>query len=195
MTFDEQRSQWDTKYEHGLPSLEKPDPFFLSAFDQFVADLFPNGGTALDLGGGIGRHALWLAKRNWQVTLVDISEVAIRKLDQKARQFDLTLDLFALDAREYRFKTRLFRPDRDVLSLRPRHLSECALSTETWGPSDLQEQSELEVLRRIRSAQHQAISEERNPGDAPGSAGDAPSGAACTQPWRGGVCREKPAVR
>jgi SAM-dependent methyltransferase len=108
MTFDEQRSQWDTKYEHGLPSLEKPDPFFLSAFDQFVEDLFPNGGTALDLGGGIGRHALWLAKRNWQVTLVDISEVAIRKLDQKARQFDLTLDLFALDAREYRFKPACF---------------------------------------------------------------------------------------
>ena len=108
MALDEQRSQWDTKYEHGLPSLEKPDPFFLSAFDQFVADPFPNGGTALDLGGGIGRHALWLAKRNWQVTVVDISEVAIRKLDQKARQLDLTLDLFALDAREYQFKPACF---------------------------------------------------------------------------------------
>ena len=108
MAFDELRSQWDTKYEHGLPSLEKPDPFFLSAFDQFVADPFPNGSTALDLGGGIGRHSLWLAKRNWQVTVVDISEVAIRKLDQKARKLDLTLDLFALDAREYQFKPACF---------------------------------------------------------------------------------------
>ena len=85
MPFDEQRSRWDLKYEQGLPSLEKPDPFYLSAFDRFVADSFPNGGTALDLAGGIGRHALWLAKRNWQVTVVDISEVAIRKLDQKAQ--------------------------------------------------------------------------------------------------------------
>ena len=108
MASDEQRSQWDTKYEHGLPSLEKPDPFYLSVFDQFVAGLFPNGGTALDLAGGIGRHALWLAERNWQVTVVDISEVAIRKLDQKARQLDLTLDLFALDAREYQFKPTAF---------------------------------------------------------------------------------------
>lgn len=108
MIFDELRSQWDTKYEHGLPSLEKPDPFFLSAFDQYVADLFPNGGTALDLAGGIGRHALWLAKRDWQVTVVDISEVAIRKLGQRARQLDLTLDLFALDAREYQFKPACF---------------------------------------------------------------------------------------
>jgi SAM-dependent methyltransferase len=108
MAVDEQRSQWDVKYEQGLHSLEKPDPFYLSAFDQFVADLFPNGGTALDLAGGIGRHALWLAKRNWQVTVVDISVVAIRKLDEKARQLDLTLDLFALDVKEYQFKTACF---------------------------------------------------------------------------------------
>jgi SAM-dependent methyltransferase len=108
MPSDEQRSHWDLKYEQGLPSLEKPDPFYLSAFDQFVADAFPNGGTALDLAGGIGRHALWLAKRNWQVTVVDISEVAIHKLGQRALQLDLALDLFALDAKEYPFKPAYF---------------------------------------------------------------------------------------
>jgi SAM-dependent methyltransferase len=108
MTFDERRTHWDLKYEQGLPSLEKPDPFYLSAFDQFVADLFPNGGTALDLAGGIGRHALWLAKRNWKVTVVDISEVAIRKLEQKAQQLDLTLELLALDINEYPFQSAYF---------------------------------------------------------------------------------------
>src|ERR1700751_1592781 len=100
MALDEQRSHWDLKYEQGLPSLERPDPFFLSAFDRFVASSFPNGGPALDLAGGIGRHALWLAKRNWQVTVVDISDVAIRKLGQSAQRFDLTLNLLTLDARE-----------------------------------------------------------------------------------------------
>jgi SAM-dependent methyltransferase len=108
MPLDERRSHWNLKYEQGLPSLEKPDPFYLSAFNQFVAEPFPNGGAALDLAGGLGRHALWLAKRNWQVTVVDISEVAIRKLDQKARQLGLTLGLFALDAREYEFKAAYF---------------------------------------------------------------------------------------
>ena len=105
------------------PSLEKPDPFYLSAFAQFVADQFPNSGAALDLAGGIGRHALWLAKRNWQVTVVDISEVAIRKLGQKAQQLDLTLDLLTLDAREYQFKPACFdlivmfyHLDRDICS-------------------------------------------------------------------------------
>src|ERR1700676_4671337 len=108
MKSHDQRAHWDLKYEQGLPSLEKPDPFFVSAFEEFVVDQFPNGGTALDLAGGIGRHALWLAKRNWTVTVVDISGVAIRKLDQKARQLGLELDLSALDAKEYLFKPAYF---------------------------------------------------------------------------------------
>ena len=145
MAFDEQRTHWDLKYEQGLPSLEKPDPFYMSAFDQFVADSFPNGGTALDLAGGIGRHALWLAKRNWQVTVVDISEVAIQKLGQKARQLDLALDLFALDAKEYPFKPAYF--DLIVmLLLRSRHLSEGAIVAEDRRLFDLQEQCELGFL-------------------------------------------------
>jgi SAM-dependent methyltransferase len=121
MTFDRRSSHWNLKYEQGLPSLEKPDPFFVSAFNQFVADQFPNGGTALDLAGGVGRHALWLAKRNWRVTVVDISEVAIHKLDQKALQLDLRLNLFALDATEYQFEpghfdliVMFYHFDRDI---------------------------------------------------------------------------------
>jgi len=121
MTLDRRSSHWNLKYEQGLPSLEKPDPFFVSAFNQFVADQFPNGGTALDLAGGVGRHALWLAKRNWRVTVVDISEVAIHKLDQKALQLDLRLNLFALDATEYQFEpghfdliVMFYHFDRDI---------------------------------------------------------------------------------
>jgi ubiquinone/menaquinone biosynthesis C-methylase UbiE len=79
-------------------------PFFISAINQFVANQFPNGGIALDLAGGIGRHALWLAKKNWQVAVLDISEVAILKLAHTARQLDLPLNLFALDASDYPFE-------------------------------------------------------------------------------------------
>ena len=121
MALDEQRSHWDLKYERGLPSLEKPDPFLLSAFDQFVASSLSDGGAALDLAGGIARHALWLAKRSWRVTVVDISEVAIRKLDQKVQQLGLAMNLFALDAKEYAFQPAIFdlvvmfyHLDRDV---------------------------------------------------------------------------------
>jgi SAM-dependent methyltransferase len=44
---------------------------------RYAADLSP--GTALDLGCGEGGDALWLADRGWQVTAVDVSEVALRR--------------------------------------------------------------------------------------------------------------------
>ncbi|MHC5261978.1 class I SAM-dependent methyltransferase [Streptomyces sp. UC4497] len=42
-----------------------------------AAELPP--GQALDVGCGEGGDALWLARRGWQVTAVDVSEVALRR--------------------------------------------------------------------------------------------------------------------
>jgi SAM-dependent methyltransferase len=85
--------------------------------------LFPAGGHALDLAGGVGRHALFLAQRRWSVTVVDISEVAIRLLTQKARHLDLRLEMFSMDAKKYLFTPRYFdlvvlfyHFDRDIVS-------------------------------------------------------------------------------
>jgi SAM-dependent methyltransferase len=108
MVSTEARSHWDDKYKQGLPSLERPDPFFVSAFNDYVAGAFSGGASALDLAGGLGRHALWLARRNWQVTVVDISEIAIEKLGAKARELNLSLNLFAMDAKDYQFEAAQF---------------------------------------------------------------------------------------
>jgi tellurite methyltransferase len=103
MEHANKRAFWDLKYEQGLPSLTTPDPFFLSAYKRFVDPSFSNAGMALDLAGGLGRHALWLAKRNWRVTVVDVSGVAIGKLRQAADQSNVKLNLFAVDTAEYDF--------------------------------------------------------------------------------------------
>jgi SAM-dependent methyltransferase len=108
MSSEEQRARWDLKYEQGLPSLTQPDPFFISAYDRFVEPSFPNAGRALDLAGGLGRHALWLARRSWQVTVVDISDVAIGKLGQAALEPNLKLELLVGDASEYKFEHARF---------------------------------------------------------------------------------------
>ncbi|GAA1452875.1 class I SAM-dependent methyltransferase [Nocardiopsis tropica] len=50
---------------------------------EVVADLPP--GRVLDLGCGGGGDALWLARRGWQVTAVDISAVAVERLTDLAR--------------------------------------------------------------------------------------------------------------
>jgi SAM-dependent methyltransferase len=104
----EQQALWDLKYEQGLPSLTEPDPFFIFAYRQFVEPSFPNRGTALDLACGLGRHALWLASRNWRVSGVDISEVAIGKLNHAALELNVNLDLFLGDASEYKFAATRF---------------------------------------------------------------------------------------
>jgi SAM-dependent methyltransferase len=112
----DQRVRWDIKYEQGLPSLTEPDPFFISAYERFVNPLLPKPGVvgvALDLAGGLGRHALWLASRSWQVTVVDLSDVAIGKLSQAALELNVKLELLVGDASDYKFE--LIRFDLIVL--------------------------------------------------------------------------------
>jgi SAM-dependent methyltransferase len=108
MNREEQRARWDFKYEEGLPSLTEPDPFFLSAHESFVVPSFPKAGVALDLAGGLGRHSLWLAKRGWQVTVVDLSDVAIQKLSRSALELNDKLELLVQDASQYNFQSARF---------------------------------------------------------------------------------------
>jgi SAM-dependent methyltransferase len=104
MNSEEQRAHWDLKYEQGLTSLTQPDPFFISAYGQFVAQSFPNAGVALDLACGLGRHALWLASRHWRVSGVDVPDVAIGKLCQAALELNVKLDLLVGDTADYKFE-------------------------------------------------------------------------------------------
>jgi len=86
------RIEWDRRYRERSHSSLTPDPFLVSAYEEFVAPAFPNGGTALDLVGGVGRHALYLAERGWQVTLVDVSPqgLALAESEAKARRVSIT---------------------------------------------------------------------------------------------------------
>ena len=145
MNSEEQRAHWDLKYEQGLPSLTEADPFFISAYGQFVDQYFPNAGAALDLACGLGRHALWLARRNWRVSAVDLSGVAIGELSQAALELNLNLDLLVADAAEYKFEPSRFdlivlfyHVDRDLFPkmvsvLKPGGLLICKMGVE-WDP-------------------------------------------------------------
>jgi SAM-dependent methyltransferase len=170
MENDYAGSHWDRKYEQGLPPLENPDPFFVTAFDSFVTSSFPLGGNALDLAAGLGRHTLFLAQRKWKVTTVDISEVAIRKIGQKAQQLGVTLDMFTLDAKHYLFASNQFdlivmfyHFDRDLaskvlFSLKPGGLLICKsnmmwTSYEGTAPRNLQPLKNGELLSMLPGLQ------------------------------------------
>jgi len=81
MQLDE-KAHWNRKYSKGLHTSLEPDPFLISAYDEFLSNRSP--GNALDVAGGSGRHALWLAAHGWNVKLVDISEVGIEAAQRNA---------------------------------------------------------------------------------------------------------------
>ena len=83
MSYSE-HDAWNRRYRRGSHHSAKPDPFLVEAFDEYIGPAFRDGGTALDVAGGVGRHAVWLAKRNWKVTLVDISEVGLGQAKENA---------------------------------------------------------------------------------------------------------------
>lgn len=66
------RAFWDERYSsaHSLWS-GKPNPQLVCEADGLAV------GAALDVGAGEGADAIWLARRGWRVTAVDISSVAL----------------------------------------------------------------------------------------------------------------------
>jgi SAM-dependent methyltransferase len=153
----DQAALWDRKYKEGLPSLTKPDPYFVAAYERLVNDSFPNAGRALDLAAGLGRHALWLAERGWQVSAVDVSEVALGKLGQAAGQLNLNVTLLALDAAEYTFEPAgfdlivlFYHLDRTlfpkiVSALNPGGLFICKMAVQ-WGSDSAQAKDNFRPL-------------------------------------------------
>jgi tellurite methyltransferase len=69
------KTLWNQKYSEGSHKWLEPDPLLEAVHEEFLSDVPP--GTALDVAGGVGRHALWLAQRRWRVKLVDVSDVGI----------------------------------------------------------------------------------------------------------------------
>ncbi|WP_121749025.1 class I SAM-dependent methyltransferase [Streptomyces sp. E2N166] len=87
---------WDGVYA-GRPSATDPRPN--GRLVETVTGLRP--GDALDLGCGDGGDSLWLARRGWRVTAVDISTVAAERLSGHARSLGLG-DLVAAEQHDLR---------------------------------------------------------------------------------------------
>jgi tellurite methyltransferase len=101
LTADEQ-TIWNAKYAEGSHASLTPDPFLVEAYENYVSPLRKGEtGHALDLAGGVGRHAIWLAKRGWKVTLTDISDQAIAIATRNAESAGVELDLRIANARDF----------------------------------------------------------------------------------------------
>jgi tellurite methyltransferase len=90
------RDKWNARYREGTPyARSEPSPFLVS-----LDDLLPKAGRALDLAGGAGRNAIWLARRGLQVSLADISQEGLALARAAAARAGVTLSLLEADLEE-----------------------------------------------------------------------------------------------
>lgn len=88
---DADRRKWDARHQESGPTL-LPARFLVS-----LADRLPRRGSALDLAGGSGANAIYLAQLGLDVTLCDISEVALSFAKQSAAQVGVSLHTVSCD--------------------------------------------------------------------------------------------------
>ncbi|HWC26873.1 MAG TPA: methyltransferase domain-containing protein [Solirubrobacteraceae bacterium] len=87
---------WNQRYE-STASLWSRSPN--AALVRFASALVP--GRALDLGAGEGRNSVWLATRGWQVTALDVSDVALARAAERAAAEGVPLGCVVADWREH----------------------------------------------------------------------------------------------
>ena len=87
---------WDRRYA-GTDRLFPAEPD--EALVEFTAGL--PAGRGLDLGAGEGRNSLWLARKGWRVTAVDLSQAALERLDAAAAKEHLVVKTVVADMGQY----------------------------------------------------------------------------------------------
>lgn len=84
------RDRWNARYRDEDVQIE-PSPWLTSL------EKLPTSGRALDIAGGAGRNAVWLAERGLDVTLVDVSDTALTIAAEAARAAGVTIDARHID--------------------------------------------------------------------------------------------------
>ena len=117
--------EWDARYSDGEGTMWSGRPNGRLVVE--VADLPP--GRALDVGCGEGADTIWLARRGWTVTAIDISEVAISRARESAERAGVAVEWLCGDALSTSFPARSF----DLVSMHypalPKAAGEAALRT------------------------------------------------------------------
>ncbi|MDP6446691.1 MAG: methyltransferase domain-containing protein [Pirellulaceae bacterium] len=76
----DERQRWNDRYAGGSHADDQPAAPLVSEIISYL----PKSGAALDVAGGSGRNALWLAQRGLDVTLVDISDEGLMLAQRRA---------------------------------------------------------------------------------------------------------------
>lgn len=112
-------ADWDERYRRGEHATDEPGRLLVRAAETLAH------GSALDVACGVGRHAVYLASRGWQVVAVDASRVGIEITRERARQRGVTVDArvadlergeFAIQAETYDLVCVFYYLQRDLFT-------------------------------------------------------------------------------
>lgn len=93
---------WDERFE-AEQHLFGQEP---NAFVVRYAGMIPAGGSVLELGGGDGRNAVYLAQQGHYVTLVDFSGTALQRAGARAQEPGVSLRLLQADVAGWQAEDR-----------------------------------------------------------------------------------------
>ncbi|MEO8497449.1 MAG: class I SAM-dependent methyltransferase [Planctomycetota bacterium] len=89
---EDDRLRWNEKYRLGEQASSEPSRL-LTELDS----LLPSSGRAIDVAGGVGRNAIWLARRGLEVIDADASEVALQIAEVRAAEAGVSLATQRID--------------------------------------------------------------------------------------------------
>ncbi len=90
--MNEARDKWNARYASGDGPTGEPSSFLVG-----LADRLPSRGRVLDVAGGAGRNAVWLAALGLDVTVADISDIGLGLARQRAAAEGVKLTAVAVD--------------------------------------------------------------------------------------------------
>ena len=99
-----QAAEWDARYGERDKAMWSGRPNGRLVAE--VTDLSP--GRALDIGCGEGADAIWLARRGWTVTAIDVSDVALRRAREAAELAGAAVEWVCGDALQTAFPAGWF---------------------------------------------------------------------------------------
>jgi 2-polyprenyl-3-methyl-5-hydroxy-6-metoxy-1,4-benzoquinol methylase len=119
-SVDKERDSWNKKYREaavGTKARNPSDLFLVRTFSDSVRAAFRQRGSLLNIAGGAGRHAIWLAKQGWQVTVIDISETGVEQARQTSLCSRPTIYFAVDDLTDFKAAQTQFNPASDVVMM------------------------------------------------------------------------------
>jgi tellurite methyltransferase len=94
------KTEWDKRYNQNYFVFGKAPAKFLAENYHFL----PTRASVLDLGMGEGRNSVFLAQKDYAVTGIDISSVAIKKAHQLAKEYKVKIKTLTSSVKSHPFE-------------------------------------------------------------------------------------------